>query len=209
MASATLAAATQRALNAYLALADDARAELAALSGRIIQLDVRGLDVDLFFLPDEGRIVVQAECDAAPHTVLRATPLGLLKLGLAPRSADVMFAGGVDIEGDVELGQAFQEILAASRIDWEEHLSHVAGDAAAHQIGRAARGFFDWAGHTLETLQRDAGEYLREESEQVPRQEELTRFMNGVDTLRDDVERMQARVRRLREALDTVSDSGA
>lgn len=208
LAGASLAAATQQALSAYLALADEARERLPALSGRIVELQVRGLDLTLYFLPDDERIVVQAECDAPADTVLRATPIGLVKLGLATRASDVMLSGGVDIEGDVELGQNFKQILAASQIDWEEHISRLAGDAAAHQLGRAARGFFDWAESTLGTLQRDAGEYLREESEHVPRQEEVAEFLAGVDTLRDDVERMQARVQRLRRSLDDAGQAG-
>ena len=44
-------------------------------------------------------------------------------------------------------------------------------------------------------------EYLQEESREVPTRHEVDRFSQEVSTLRDDVERMAARVQRLENKL--------
>jgi ubiquinone biosynthesis protein UbiJ len=45
-------------------------------------------------------------------------------------------------------------------------------------------------------------EYLQEESRDVPSRYEVERFSSDVGELRDDVERLAARVRRLQERVD-------
>ena len=83
-------------------------------------------------------------------------------------------------------------------IDWEEHLSRLVGDVVAHEVGgaaRAARAFGRRAGRTAEQNLR---EYLQEEARLLPTRYELKELLDAVDVLRDDVERLAARVERLR-----------
>jgi ubiquinone biosynthesis protein UbiJ len=107
----------------------------------------------------------------------------------------------VEISGDAELGQQFSEILEALDIDWEEHLSHFTGDLVAHKLGNVVRGALSWGRQTVDTLGQDVAEYLQEESETVPNQDEAEGFMSQVDVLRTDVDRMEARVKRLENNL--------
>ena len=90
-----------------------------------------------------------------------------------------------------------------SAADWEEQLSHLVGDAAAHQVGNLVRDTLQWGAKSVDTLGRDLTEYLQEESRQLPQRDEVNKFLAAVDVLRNDVERLDARVKRLQARIDS------
>jgi len=127
---------------------------------------------------------------------LSGTPLSFLRLaGTQPEAA--LRAGVVHIEGDAEVAWAFSDLFKHARPDLEEELSRLVGDVAAHQIGNAARSVFDFGRRASNTFAQNLTEYLQEESRDVPSRTEADEFIVGVDRLRDDVERLEARVRLL------------
>ncbi len=188
-------------INRVLQLDEDILPRLQSMQGKVIAIEVRGLDVSLYIIPEANKLTVYGRFEGEPDTTLRGTPLALMRMGLAKHASDVLFAGDVEISGDVELGQQFSEILEALDIDWEEHLSHFTGDLVAHKVGNLVRGALSWGQQTVDTLRQDVTEYLQEESEAVPNQDEAEGFISQVDELRADVDRMEARVKRLENNL--------
>ena len=75
-------------------------------------------------------------------------------------------------------------------------LSRYVGDAAAHQIGNAVRDLMSWGRDAAERLSKDLAEYLQYESRDLPPRHEVQDFLNNVDKLRDDAERLAARLQR-------------
>lgn len=190
-------ASLEAAVNRVLRLDPDTLARLTALSGKVIAVELRGLNTALYLVPEKSGLNVFSRFDGEPDTALRGTPLALARMGLEKHAGDSLFAGDVEIIGDTELGQEFREILDGLDIDWEEQLSLVTGDAVAHQIGNAVRSASAWGKKTLETLSRDAAEYLQEESRDLPNRGEVESFLTDVDELRSDVDRLEARIKRL------------
>lgn len=196
-----LLAAIEAAFNRYLALDPAALRRVGQLEGRVIAIELTGLDLCLFLLPGPRGVQVLSQYEGEPDARLTGTPLALMRMGLSDDASRQLFAHEVEIRGDIELGQQFKHILDAIEIDWEEQLSRVSGDVAAHQIGRAARGLAGWGRQTADSLTRDLGEYLQEEARLVPSGAEVQRYLAEVDTLRADVDRLEARVQRLKGRL--------
>ena len=73
-------------------------------------------------------------------------------------------------------------------------MSRLIGDVAAHQIGNTVRSLFGFGRRLGDTFLTNVGEYLSEESRDVPSRTEADEFIRDVDTLRDDVERFDARL---------------
>lgn len=192
-------AGLEAALNGYLGLDPVTRERLAALHGRIIGLEVLGLGLTLFFTPDEtGALQVHGRHEGEPDCWLRGAPLDLLRAGDRAKGADQLFSQRVRIEGDSGLAQRFGAILGEIDIDWEEHLSRIVGDVAAHEVGSAARAAQDFGRRAGRTADQNLREYLQEEARLLPTRYEVNEFLDAVDVLRDDVERLAARVERLR-----------
>ena len=128
-------------------------------------------------------------------------PLSLLALGGS--SADAPLSrGDLEVRGDAELAQKFRELARLLTPDPEEELSLVVGDVAAHRIGRLARGALGWSRNAAETLLRDVGEYFSHERGDLVSREEGEQFLRGVDGLREDVDRLDARLQLLTQRLE-------
>lgn len=201
-------AGLEAALNRYLGLDPVTRERLAALHGRTVGVEVLGLGLTLFFTSDEtGELQVYGRHEGVPDCWLRGTPLDLLRAGDRATGADQLFSQRVRIEGDSALAQRFGAILADIDIDWEEHLSHLVGDVVAHEVGGAARAAQDLGQRTGRIAEQNLREYLQEEARVLPTRFEVKEFLDAVDALRDDVERLAARVERLRSRAGEVGEA--
>jgi ubiquinone biosynthesis protein UbiJ len=196
--SAGLNTALAAAINGWLGLDPATRARLPELDGRIIALHLRIIEMTIMLRVDRDRITLADEPDLQADTVLHGTPMGMAQLGLGTDTARTLFSGDVEITGDVVTGQAFKAILDDMEIDWEEQLSRVTGDVIAHQLGNLARRAGAWLDHGGTTLQQDIGEYLQEESRVLPSRIEIENFIADVDNTAMAVERLEARLQRLR-----------
>jgi ubiquinone biosynthesis accessory factor UbiJ len=201
--------ALEGALNRYLNLDPDTPSRFATLSGKIIAVELEGLGRVIYFAPEPDGVRILADYAGVPDATLRGTPWALLLMGSLQsdnRAARAALASGtVRISGDVELGQRFKQILDAVEIDWEEHLAGFVGDLLAHKLGNATRAVQGWGRQAAATLGQDFVEYQQEEAHNLPRPVDVQNFIGTVDTLRDDVERLEQRVWRLQRRLDESS----
>ncbi len=204
-AQAALLGALEAGVERLLRLDPEAPSRLAPLAGRVIAVELVGARdaggeeaiLRLYLLPHPGGMQVLGRYAGEVHTVLRGTPLGLARLALPGDDTRGLFAGEVSIAGDVETGQRLKRLLAGLELDWEEQLSRVLGDAAAHRAGHTVRALRGWGERTRDALAHTVSEYLQHERRALPTREEVSQWLAAVDTLRDDAERLEARVRRL------------
>lgn len=193
-------AALEKALNQCLRLDPESLARITRLEGRVIAVEVAGLGQTLYLVPTATGLRLQRVFEGEPDVTLRGAPLSLARLGLSDHPTEV-FGQGVEMRGDAQLGRKLQRILEGLRIDWEEALSHLSGDVVAHQLGNALRGLLAWGRNSSETLGRDVAEYFQEESRDLVTRAELDPFLDGVDKLRSDLDRLGQRVQRLQARL--------
>lgn len=198
--------ALESAINGVLKLDPDTVNRLGRLAGKVIAIEFKGLDISLYLIPVEGGLNVFGRFDGEPDAVLRGAPLSMMRMGLEKQAADSFFHGDVEIQGDVELGQEFRDILDGLDLDWEEQLSMITGDMVAHKVGEFVRGAMAWGKKAVETLGQDVAEYVQEESRDVVNQFELEGYMSQVDALRTDVDRMEARIKRLHSHFENVGN---
>lgn len=202
--TAELAAAAtemlEHSVNAALRLDPDGSAALGRFSGKVIAIELQGTPLVLFCLPGAGALTLLTQYTGTPDTVLSGRPLALLKL-VTGDSRRVLFEGEVKITGDVELGQHFKQVLDRLHIDWDEALSHITGDFVAHKAGRWLREVGSWWTHTRERISANGAEYLQQEMWVLPTRPEVERFYQDVETLRDDVARLGAKLEHLKNKL--------
>ena len=139
---------------------------------------------------------MRPRAEGTSDATLSGTPIALAALA-GPRAEGAVRGGGVRIEGDAEVAEKFRDLLTHARPDFEEELARVVGDVAARNIANLARGVLDFGRRTARSLAGSVSEYLQEEGRDVPNRTELEEFLAGVDRIRDDVERAEARLARL------------
>jgi ubiquinone biosynthesis protein UbiJ len=170
------------------------------LDGKVVAVRVRDTALAVYFEINDEVITMATDSGSDPDVVLTGSLLTLARMaGSANESASTPAVrdGALDLSGDAYTAQAFQDLLGYAKPDIEEELSNIVGDAAAHRAGVIARGVSNWARDARRTLGSNIREYLQEESRDVPSRYEVERFTQQVDSLRDDVARLEARLDRL------------
>lgn len=185
----------QQTINGLLAMDPAALAALAELHGRTIRVEIGGAGLALNFVPGrDGRLQVLGRIEGEPDCTLSGSPLDLMRAGDPEQGAGKLFAGRVRMHGDQATAQTFGAALGGLDIDWEEQLSRLIGDIAAHEVGRAARAATREVRRVRDASTDTLSDYLTEESRLLPHRFEVEAFLGDVDTLRDDVARLEARV---------------
>ena len=180
-------------LNRNVAGSTRARELLTRLDGRSLEVRATPTPLAIRFRVDGGRVSVSGGGEGEPDAVIEGTPLSLLTLA-GPQPEDQLRRGEVRISGDAETAQSFQKLFKATRPDFEEELSRLVGDPVAHHVASAARGVFEFGRRAAGTFARNLGEYLTEESRDLPAQAEVEEWVRQVDRLREDADRLEARL---------------
>lgn len=182
-------------LNRLIALDPDAEQRLAPLSGcRLrVRLTAPALTVDARFTPDGLTLSAPENEDGEPEVTVTGRLDDLVVMLRDPEHA----AGRLRFDGDPAIAQRIQRFFRELDVDWEEGLARFLGDIPAHQAGRVIRGIGGWLRHSGDAARNSLVEYLTEERRELPTRPELEAFLDDVDRLRADTDRLAARVARL------------
>lgn len=194
-----LTATIENVLNRGLPRSPRAQQLCAELTGRSVAVEVR--EITRLLLESTGSSLRITRGDAGADAEIVGGPFGLLALGGDAPEA-VLQRGDVEIRGDAELAQKFRELVLLLRPDPEEELSLLVSDVPAHQIGRFARMAFGWTRKAAATTVENVAEYLGHERQDLVPRNEGEQFLRGVDALREDVERLEARIALLQQRRD-------
>lgn len=184
-------------INRYLALDPEMLDKMAAFSGKVIKLEIIGISTALYMLPDSNGMQIRTEHDGEADTILRGTPISLFKMGLVSNAATLLLKGDVEISGDTRLGHQFKNVFSQMDIDWSEPLAELVGDTLAYQIQQSGKKITGWGKDIFESATMSFSEYLQEESRDAVTETELNIFNADVDQLRNDVDRLQAKINAL------------
>lgn len=191
--------ALELALNQALALDEDTRGGLRALEGQRVALTLASPPLALQVrVEGEALRVGPLEGDAEPDLGVRATLGGLIQQLPIFRSSNAPPVGKLRIEGDAELARRLQKLAQGFDPDWQLPFVRVFGEVLGVQIARAVRAALQQAQVAGRNLAGMAAEYVTEESRDVVPRAELDAFHDDVDALRDGVERIAAKIARLR-----------
>ena len=179
------------AVNHLLRGAAWARTRLAPHTGKTVRFNLTPFSVAFTILPSGEVAAADSE---RPHDACFTLEPGVA-LRIAAAEASALQQARVD--GDAVLAHDVLHIAQNLRWDVEEDLSHVFGDIVAHRIVTTGRAFHRWQLDTLDHLARSAVAYWTEEQPLIAAKPDIERFNRAVDTLRDDVARLEKRIERL------------
>jgi len=185
--------------NRLLRMDSDTLENLGDLDGRVFCLRVNREGKGeqgpaMYFFPSQGGFQVRPEFEGEVDVTITGNPPSFLKLVLGEYAPTLTGSGQMQITGDLELGQRFQKILKNIDIDWEQQLSVYVGDVAAHRAGHVARQLRSWAQHAINTVRQDFAEVATEELGVAAHPVAVQEFMDRVDRLRADAERLEKRI---------------
>lgn len=188
--------ALEQALNRLVALDPDTAEALRGLGGRRIGLALEAPPIALELAVADGRLVVGPPQDE-PDLGVRATISGVLSQLPFLRPPGAPPVGKVRINGDAELARQLQKLAQRFDPDWDEPFTRALGPVFGPQAARLLREALAGGAKFAKGFSRDAVDYLTEERRDLVGKAELAAFHDDVDELRDQVERLAARLARL------------
>jgi len=179
-----------------------AQQRLAAHLGKTARFSIAPLpDVSLTVIEIDGipqvAVVASTGANDIPATAhFTLTPGLLLRLLAQDASAyrDVNSGGDAGFVADIFF------LAKNLRPDIEEDLSHWIGDIAAHRVVQSGQRWRQWQAQTTQHFGEMFAEYATEEVPLLAPRLAVQQFIRDVDTLRDDLERLDKRVDRLASA---------
>ncbi|AFI85145.1 ubiquinone biosynthesis accessory factor UbiJ [Methylophaga nitratireducenticrescens] len=184
----------EMALNHALRFDMESHEQLKHFANRSIRIDITNLNLAVLAKFTDNRIVLDNAGDEIADLMIKADSFALLKLLKQPES---LFSNQIQILGDVQFAKQLQDWQQHFDFDWEQQLARVTGDTLAYPLAQSLRRGFDWLNYNRSEFEQSVAEYLREESHYLPDKSQTQRFMQNVDLLRADTERLEARIKRL------------
>jgi len=178
------------ALNHLLEAEPWARARLAPFAGGTVEVRSPPLPPLRFVILPGGKLEAGG---ADPALTVTLKPEALFSLARGPEH----FARALEVTGDPGLASEVLALAQHLRWDVEEDLSRIFGDVAAHRLAEAGRAFAGWHRDAARRLVESLADYAVDEKRVLMARQEVEGFADAVARLRDAVERLEKRVRRL------------
>jgi ubiquinone biosynthesis protein UbiJ len=194
--SLMLLASIEKILNRSLPRSPRAQALAAALAGRTLAVEITGVGPVVISSSGE-RLWLERGSGKPADASISAGPFSLL--ALAGGHTQALSRTGAAITGDTEVAQQFAELLGLLRPEPEEELAQLVGDAPAHHLGRLARLALGFGDRAMRTTANNVAEYLAHERRDLIPKAEGRQLLDGIDALRDDVDRFEARLQHLEQ----------
>ncbi len=188
----------QTVINRLLLLDPESHASASELEGKVFKVEVKGPGIEIYLMFLHDGVELSRFYDDEPDVVLSGSVFALLSL---LRNSDSLFDGTVSVAGDTSSARKLKQIMDEMDVDWEEQLSGVVGDTASHQFFRVASGFRQLFEQGTERLRSETADFLRGPAGVAVNEEEVRDFCQSVDTIRNDVDRMEARIASLEKTL--------
>lgn len=179
------------------ALSDDAWAtqRLSAFSGATVRITLADKPIVRYTVEPNGLLAAhEAFGDDEPT----------LSIDLPPDAASRFVSHGrqgilkaAKIRGNIDLANAVNDVLDNIRPDPEAFLASKIGDIAAHRAMGVFHSLKQGAEQLMGRLKDQFTEHVVEGHSVIVPNDEITHFMTEVDTLRNDVARLQQRIDRL------------
>ena len=175
---------------------EESYTQFTGLSGKVIAIEISGFNITVYLHFTSKGIEIKSKSDNAVDVTIKASAITFITMLLRGKEEQSVNVGEMEITGNLGLAQQFQSILKTLEVDWEEYISKWTGDYPAHKLGNFFRGARKYVQESKAMLGMDISEYLRYEKELLPDKTEIETFNSAVDVIRNDVERLQQRIKR-------------
>lgn len=203
-----VSATVERAINQLLALDPDSQTRLQALNGKRLTVVIPEMKTAwILAFSDEVHVLSSTESFAVlsdglgDSECLISAPLTVLpQLRETARLTALIKAGTLSLAGNLSIAQQVSGLFQSLDIDWEEQLASRSNDVFANQVfalGNKLKHTLDGA---LDQAQRRLADGVIEEKQLAAHKLQVLHFCDQVSDLRDDAERLQARLEQLEKS---------
>lgn len=172
---------------------------LQPFASKAVQLNFVLIKTSLVIL-ENGNLAIAGETNV-PDATITIPPSLLLRLMAKDEAAKLQ----IQVDGDTHLATILAKVLSHVRWDYEDDLSKLTGDVSANKIGEFTRQSVSTVKDSAINLAEMLSEYWQEEKPLLAKKRHVEQFNTEVDTLRADVERLEKRLNKLANKINTTT----
>ena len=189
------AASLEAAVNRVLRLDETTADRLSKLEGKILQLDVEGLGITLFFTSRYGTVHIGLDSPGEPDTTIRGTPFALFAMA-APGEMDGWGLPGsrVHISGAANLARDLERVFRQLDPDWEGQMSVMFGEVLGFQLASGLKQGAEFLRESARKTGEMAGQYFRDESSMLVSPAEFQAFSKQLAELEMVLKALEDRI---------------
>ena len=179
-----------RALNAD----PDALAKIASLQDEVIEIHCDDWNMHFYITPYAKGLLFSQKSPGKATVIVRGTLNNFLHIFIKGASTATLFQHPIDIEGNTHTIEVMRDAFKYIDIDFEERLSHFLGDSIAHKLCMHLKNTKKIAEKSVEKMMLQTKEYIHYETNSLISHKQAEQFYIDIATLRNDVERIEARI---------------
>jgi len=183
------------ASNKTLAHDSETLGRLAKLQGKTMTLIVKPLDQSVTITPRAEGLEFSSNDKVVSDVTLtvKIARSGMEDANLAP--------GELEMSGDPIVGQRFAQVIAQLDIDWQTLLSEELGESQARFVTFAASQAKNFADDSRHKFKDFVNQLVTDDMGIVADKQSVDSFLDGVDTVRANADRLMIRIKRLQDKL--------
>lgn len=144
-------------------------------------------------LSSDESLVADAEIEALPSTFLAYV--------YTKQQNALLNDGRLQLSGDLQVIQAFEDLMNQVKPDWEALLAEKLGDVWAYRIGQGIKRSCETISKNRKLTGQQLSEYLQDELKLLPAKALLIDFYAQVDEVREQSDRLEAKLAYYRQLI--------
>ncbi|NTS77455.1 SCP2 sterol-binding domain-containing protein [Catenovulum sp. SM1970] len=196
-ATALVTALVEQSLNHWLSLSKQQTTMPSQLAGKQFAVTIKDIKLTLVFVfSAQGNIDVIANSEHADcHLSCRLETLQ--KLEDTSQLTALIKSGELDLDGDIHVAQHFADWLKQSLNRWQDVLASIVGDIACYKLTHAGEQVKAKLDHKVQQDREMVRHWLFDEKQLAAHPIAVTDFADQVNQLRQDTDRLSARIAQL------------
>ena len=190
----------ETAINKALKFDPATQAKLSALSPKVLALHFESPSFSIYVRFMDG-IQLLSHYEDEPEAALKGPVSAFVNLARNDDKQAALMQSDIQIQGSSQLALSLADVMGQLDVDYEAMIAELTGPVAAHIIGKKVRSLTSWFKSTGDKLKQDSVEYVRDELQLAPHKLEGESRFTDIQMIKMDVERLEARIQRLKSTI--------
>lgn len=201
MLSQLIIALIESVLNQAIKLSPQLHTSLSAIKHKTLQLNIKDWQQAFILLYTGEKFIILTTDEKQADCIICASIDTLLELKDPAKITKLIREGKLDLEGDIQLAQAYSSAFSKIEIDWPEQLSSYLGDGMSHRVTLGVKTLHSQQQKLVEKLKSTTAHTLQDELKVAMHPIELTIFKNDNRQLTSDLDVLEHRINILMQSV--------
>lgn len=168
--------------------------KLAPMAGKKVKIHIQPINQSVVVLIHEDNLSVSTDSEMEVDTTISGKPSALFAMST---NQHIPGLDGVSINGDATTGQFIADFLKQLQPDWEDAWCDLLGEVPGYHVNQFIKGLKEAGSSLFNSVRASSKDYLLEENRELVSPREMEEFLDQVDDLRADTDRIAQKIDQL------------